>query len=365
MKKYEHKIVPRPGIEDTPVYVGGKDNLGLIGKVIKLSANENPYGPSPKAISAFMASKNSLALYPDSSHYELKSAIAEVNKINIEKIVCGAGSDELIHLLCQCYAGSGDEVIHTEHGFAMYKISALAVGATPIQVVENERKTDVDAILDACSTKTKLIFVANPNNPTGTMIRANQIQKLVENAPLQAIVVLDGAYAEYVSGFDAGLKFVERRNNVFMLRTFSKIYGLGSLRVGWGYGPSHIIKNLLRVKGPFNLSTAAQKAATAAIADVDYVQYCKIENEYWREWVVSEVRKMGLLTDDSFCNFILIRFKNVKTSLIANKYLNEAGIIVRNVDNYGLPNCLRISIGAAKECKKVVSVLKLFKKENA
>ena len=364
MKKYEHKISPRPGIEATPIYVGGRDNLGQSGKVIKLSANENPYGPSPKAVKAFVSAKNRLALYPDSSHYELRSAIADVNTIRTDDIVCGAGSDELIHLLCQCYAGLGDEVIHTKHGFAMYKISALAVGATPIEVRENERQTNVDAILQACSSKTKLIFVANPNNPTGTMIGSDQIKKLVENVPLQAIVVLDGAYAEYLNDFDSGIEFVEKRSNVFVLRTFSKIYGLGSLRVGWGYGPNHIIRNLLRVKGPFNLSTAAQRAATAAITDTAYVQSCRSENQHWREWLTHEVRSIGFLSDDSFGNFILLRLKNVETALTVNEYLNKAGIIIRNVDNYGLPNCLRISIGTAKQCKKVVGVLKLFKKEN-
>ena len=255
------KITPQPGIMDIALYEGGAAHVEGVSNVVKLSSNENPFGPSQAAIKAFEAAGRRLHRYPSSDHSGLRTAIAEVHDLDADRIICGAGSDEVIAFLCLAYAGVGDEVIHTEHGFAMYAISARAAGAVPIEVREQNRVTDVDAILEACTNRTKLVFIANPNNPTGTMIAASEVERLAKNLPEQTILVLDGAYAEYVEGYDGGAALVDARENVVMTRTFSKIYGLGALRVGWGYGPKQIIDVLNRIRGPFNVSDAGLTGA--------------------------------------------------------------------------------------------------------
>ena len=363
MISINNKIIPKPGILSIPKYVGGKNRSDGFDQPIKLSANENPYGPSPRAIKAFLSAKGSLGVYPDGDHSDLRKAIAEVMVIDSDKIICGAGSDEILHFLCQCYAGQDDEVIYTEHGFAMYRISALAVGAKPIEVLENNRHADIPAIIKACNNKTKLIFLANPNNPTGTFIEPDEINKLAKSIPDHTLLVIDGAYAEYIKDFDSGLRLAEERDNVFITRTFSKIYGLGSLRVGWGYGPKNVIDALKRVKGPFNLSTAAQVAATAAIRDTEYVHKCREDNLRLREYLSLELKKINIHSDRSFANFLLLQFFDSNVANSADKYLNKNAIIVRNVSNYKLESYLRISVGTSNDCKKVIEILKNFQEE--
>ena len=271
-------IRPQPGIDRISLYVGGEAKLPGVAAPLKLSSNENPFGPSPKALAAFRAAADRLHIYPETSHASLRGAIGRAHGLDPERIVCGVGSDEIITFLCQGYAGPGDEVIHTEHGFGMYRISALGAGATPVEVREAERRTDVDAILAAATDRTRLVFIANPNNPTGTMIPEAEVARLAAGLPPQALLVLDGAYAEYVPGFDGHAGLVDARDNVVMTRTFSKIYGLGGLRIGWGYGPGHVVATLNRLRGPFNLSTPALAAAEAAVGDLDYVAFCRAEN---------------------------------------------------------------------------------------
>lgn len=360
MAHSKSKIIPKPGILNIPLYIGGKSVSKGFDEATKLSANENPYGPSSKAIKAFLGAKDSLAVYPDSAHITLRKAIAEVMEIESNRIICGAGSDEIIQFLCQCYAGPDDEVIHTEHGFAMYRISALAVGATPIGVPEINRHADITAIINACNERTKLIFLANPNNPTGTFISPDEIAKLSNSIPEHTLLVLDGAYAEYIENFDSGLQLSEKKNNVFVTRTFSKIYGLGSLRVGWGYGPKSIIDTLKRVKGPFNISSAAQVTATAAIRDIEYVVRCREDNLKLREHLYLELKKINIPSDRSFANFLLLQFSDGNIANFADQFLNRSGIIVRNVSSYGLESCLRLSIGTSKDCEKVIKILTNF-----
>ena len=222
---------------DIALYVGGKASVAGATNVVKLSSNENPFGPSDRAKEAFQRSVHQMHRYPSTDHYPLRSAIAEIHGLDVGRVICGVGSDEVLTFLCQAYAGPKDEVVFTEHGFLLYRVMTLAVGATPVEVSERDRTTDVDAILKACNRRTKLVFTANPNNPTGTMISAAEVARLADGMPPQAILVLDGAYAEFVEGFDAGLSLIEARRNIVMTRTFSKIYGLGGLRIGWGYGP--------------------------------------------------------------------------------------------------------------------------------
>lgn len=354
-------IAPQPGIMDIALYQGGASHVEGVSDIVKLSSNENAYGPSDKAIEAYRRTAFDLHRYPSSDHSGLRAAIAETYGLDAERIICGAGSDEIIAFLCQAYAGAGDEVLYTEHGFAMYRISALAAGATPIEAPESERVTDVDALLAACTKRTKLVFVANPNNPTGTMIGNNEIGRLAEGIPDQAILVLDGAYSEYVDGHDGGAALVNARNNVVMTRTFSKLHGLGGLRIGWGYGPADVIDVLNRVRGPFNVSAAALAAAEAAVRDTAYADKCRSDNTKWRAWLAKALAEHGVPSDTSTANFILARFADQAEAEACDDYLKRQGIIVRRVTGYGLPNCLRITVGDEASCRRVAHSIGLFK----
>jgi len=355
------KITPQPGIMDIALYVGGKSHVDGVSNVVKLSSNENPFGPTPAAQEAVRRSVLDLHRYPSTDHAGLRTAIAEVHGLEPDQIICGVGSDEIITFLCQAYAGPGDEVIHTEHGFALYKICALAAGATPVEVAEQERVTDVDAILSACTDKTRLVFVANPNNPTGTMIGLAEVERLAENLPPQALLVLDGAYAEFVDGYDGGAKLVHARDNVVMTRTFSKIYGLGGLRIGWGYGPRDVIDVLNRVRGPFNLSGTALAAAEAAVRDTAYVEKCRLENTRMRSWLAEALAEHGVPSDTSMANFILARLSDEAEADACNLYLQKQGLIVRQVGSYNLPNALRITVGDEASCRRVAHAIGQFK----
>ncbi len=355
------KIIPQPGIMDIALYEGGASHVEGKSNVLKLSSNENPLGASDAAKEAFSRAVHELHRYPNTDHAALRQAIGEVWGVDPAQIICGVGSDEIIHFLCQAYAGPGDEVIHTEHGFAMYRISALAAGATPVEVPERERVTDVDAILAACTDRTRLVFVANPNNPTGTMIGPGEVRRLAEGLPPQAILVLDGAYAEYVEGYDAGVALIAERENVVMTRTFSKIYGLGGLRVGWGYGPRAVIDVLNRIRGPFNLSTAALAAAEAAVRDTAYTAKCRTENARWRDWLAGALAEMGVPSDKSTANFVLARFADPAEADACDAHLRGEGIIVRRVAGYKLPHCLRITVGDESACRRVAHAVGQFK----
>ncbi len=354
-------IQPQPGILDIALYQGGKGHVAGVANAVKLSSNENPFGVSDRAREVFLRSAHSLHRYPSSHHAALRHAIAEVHGLDADRVICGAGSDEIIAFLCQAYAGPKDEVVYTEHGFLMYRISAMAAGATPVEVQERERTTDVDAILAACNRRTRLVFIANPNNPTGTMISAAEVQRLAEKLPPQALLVLDGAYAEYVEGYDAGLGIIEARDNVVMTRTFSKIYGLGGLRIGWGYGPKHVIDVLNRIRGPFNLSTTQQEVAEAAVQDRDWVNRCRTENARQRTWLATALAELGVPSDTSMANFILARFASVDEAEACDAFLQSKGLIVRSVAGYKLPHCLRITIGDEASCRRVAHAVAQFK----
>ncbi|AHD08642.1 histidinol-phosphate transaminase [Phaeobacter gallaeciensis] len=354
-------IAPQPGILDIALYEGGAAHVKGMSNVTKLSSNENPLGPSPKAIEAMQAAVAQMHRYPSSDHSGLRQAIGEVYGLPMEQIICGAGSDEIITFLCQAYAGPGDEVLFTEHGFAMYRISALAAGATPVEVAESDRVTDVDALLAGCTERTRLVFIANPNNPTGTMIGAADLARLADGLPKSALLVLDGAYAEYVEGYDAGAALVASRDNVVMTRTFSKIYGLGGARVGWGYAPKPVIDVLNRVRGPFNLSSTALAGAEAAVRDTEYTEHCRQENAKWRSWLAEALAELGIPSDTSCANFILARFASPEEAGACDAFLQSRGLIVRRVTGYKLPAALRITVGDETACKALVAAVKAFK----
>lgn len=359
------QIAPQPGILDIAPYKGGDSRIAGVADAIKLSSNENPYGPPPAAIEAARAAAARMHRYPPTDHAALREAIAEAHGLDPARITCGVGSDEIISLLCQCYAGPGTEVIHTEHGFSMYRISALAAGASPVEVPERERVTDVDAILAAVTPATRLVFVANPNNPTGTMIPEAEVARLAEGLPGHVLLVLDGAYAEYVAGFDGGASLVDARDNVVMTRTFSKLYGLGGLRVGWGYAPDAVTDVLNRVRGPFNLSTVALAAAEAAMRDRAFAERCAAENARLRDWLRDALEGHGVACDRSHANFVLARFADAAEAEACDAFLRAEGLIVRKVAGYKLPNCLRISVGDESACRRVAHAVGRFKAEAA
>lgn len=362
---------PRPGILGIDPYVGGKSNLPGVGRVIKLSSNESPLGPSPRAVAAYEAEAAFLADYPDGGSEELRQAIGARYGLESGRIVCGDGSDELISLLVRAYAGPGDEVLYTEHGFAMYPLAAKGVGATPVAAPETNLTADVDALLANAGSETKIVFLANPNNPTGSYIPAAEVERLRAGLPAAALLVLDAAYAEYVSRNDytAGEALVDATvgaaENVVMIRTFSKIYGLAALRLGWAYCPPSVADVLNRLRNPFNVTRPAQAAGVAALADLTHLDAAREHNDIWLPWFAREVEKLGLVAHPSVGNFLLVGFPAdpARNADAANDFLNAKGIIPRKVANYGLPGCLRITIGTEADMRAAVAALTEFMAE--
>ena len=350
------RIAPQPGILDIALYQGGQSALPGRSDVLKLSSNENPLGPSPAAQAAVQGALGGLHRYPSTDHADLRAAIGAVHGLDPARIICGAGSDEIITFLCQAYAGPGDEVLYPEHGFSMYRISALAAGATPVVAPERDRVVDVDALLAALTPRTRLVFIANPANPTGTMIDEAQVARLAAGLPDHALLVLDGAYAEFAPG-DGGAALASARDNVVMMRTFSKLYGLGGLRIGWGYGPQAVIDVLNRVRGPFNLSNVQLAAGIAAVQDRGFVADCLALNAAERARLTAALRGLGVGCDDSQANFVLARFADETQAASADAALRAAGILVRRVAGYGLPQALRITVGDRPGTDRVIAAL--------
>jgi len=357
---------PNAGIMEIASYVPGKSAVPAGVKLHKLSANETPLGPSPAAKQAYADMAGRLEDYPDGSAIQLRHAIAKAHGINVENVLCGNGSDELLDLLARCYLRPGKEAIYSEHGFMMYRIGILGAGATPIVAPEKECNTDVDAILERVTEKTQIVYLANPNNPTGTYLPMSEVRRLHAGLPDSTILVLDAAYAEYVrrNDYESGIELVAGSNNVVMTRTFSKIHGLASLRIGWIYAPDHIISVLDRVRGPFNVNAAAQAAGQAALEDREMVDKAVAHNDEWLTWTSEEMRKLGLQVTPSVGNFILIHFDGIKgkTAAAADAYLTERGYVLRLVGGYGLPNAIRMTIGTEEACRGTIAALSEYMK---
>jgi histidinol-phosphate aminotransferase len=355
---------PVPGILDIKPYIGGRAEADGAARVFKLSSNESPLGPSPKAVEAFKAAAESLHIYPEGSALVLRRAIGEIFDLDPDRIVCGNGSDELLHLLPQIYAGPGDEVLYSEHAFLVYKIAALAASAIPIAAPEPDLVTDVDELLKRASAMTKVCFVANPNNPTGSYNTASELRRLRAGLPRDCLLVIDAAYADYVSrnDYDSGLELAATTDNTVMTRTFSKIHGLAALRVGWAYGHERVVDALNRVRGPFNVSTPAQAAAVAAVKDRAHVAQAAAHNAKWLPWLAERIAATGLKVRSSVANFLLIEFDETgaRTAAAADKLLMQRGVILRGVGAYGLPHCLRISVGTEEGNKAAVAALEEF-----
>lgn len=355
---------PKKGIHDIAAYVPGKEHAPGVAKVYKLSSNETPLGPGKAARDAFIAAAEKLEIYPDGQAVALKQAIAEVHGLNPANILCGNGSDELLGLLASAYLSAGDEGIFTEHGFLVYKIQIMAQGATPVVVKETNATANVDAILAAVAPRTKIVFLANPNNPTGTYVPMDEVKRLQAGLRPDILLVLDAAYAEYVrrNDYEAGVELVSSSQNVVMTRTFSKIYGLAAARIGWMYAPLHVIDALERIRGPFNLNSAAIASGAAAMRDRAHVAAAVEFNERWLSWLNAEITKLGLAVTPSVGNFLLVHFPDdpAKSAEKADAFLTARGLILRRVSAYGFPNALRLSVGSEEANRLVVAVLSDF-----
>jgi histidinol-phosphate aminotransferase len=355
---------PKPGVMDIAAYVPGRESVAGVAKVYKLSANENPLGASPRAIEAVRRLADRMEFYPDGSATKLRNAIAERHALNPDNIICSNGSDEVLGLLTQTYLGPGDEGVITEHGFLVYKIYIQAAGGTPVVVKETAETANVDAILAAVTERTKIVFLANPNNPTGTYLPFEEVRRLHAGLPANVLLVLDAAYAEYVrrNDYEAGIELVSSAENVVMTRTFSKIHGLGGLRIGWAYGATHVIDALNRVRGPFNVNAAAIEAGVAAMGDRAHVEHAALHNEKWRNWLTEELGRLGLRVTPSAGNFILIHFPDDerRSAARADDYLSSRGYILRRVSAYGFPNALRMTVGGEEANRGVVAALEEF-----
>jgi histidinol-phosphate aminotransferase len=353
---------PQPGILDISPYVPGKSSATGTGKVHKLSSNESPLGASRKAIDAYSALAEQMHLYPDGSASALRSALGARYGLNPDNIVCGAGSDELLQLLARAYLGVGDEAIYTQYGFLVYPIAIMACGATPVVAPETDHTASVDAIIACLSERTRIVFLANPNNPTGTYVPIDEVRRLHAALPGDCLLVLDAAYAEYVrrNDYEAGIELVATSDNVVMTRTFSKAYGLAGLRLGWAYCPPAVADVLNRIRGPFNVTLPAIAAGVAAVEDTGHLQAAVDHNEQWLPWLTAEIAKLGLPVTPSVGNFILVHFPpEIGVSAHeADDFLSSRGLVLRRLDAYGLPDGLRLSVGLPEANRGVVDALR-------
>lgn len=359
---------PKPGILDISPYVGGRASAPGAAKVHKLSSNESALGPSPAALAAIDQAKSSLSLYPEGSAALLREAIAKAEGLDAARIVAsGDGSDALLTLLGNAYLRAGDEVVFSQHAFLVYKIATLANSATPVIVPEKNTnraiKVDVDAMLAAVTPRTRMVYIANPNNPTGSYLTRDEMARLHAGLPGDVLLVIDAAYAEYadMADYDAGVSLVMANDNVVMTRTFSKIHGLAGLRVGWMLAPPAVCDVIHRIRGPFNTALMQQLAGAAAIADKAHVAASVAHNSKWRAWLTGELRGLGLRVDDSAANFVLIHFSDgEKSAAAADAFLMQGGVILRSVASYGLPNALRMTVGTEEQNRLTVALLKEF-----
>ena len=360
-------LVPKPGVLDIKIYAGGSSDAPGAERVIKLSSNETPFGPSPKAFAAAQAAIAEAGTYPEGSTRDLRESLAAFYGLDAARIVCGNGSDELLTLIANCYLRPNDEVVMSAHGFLLYKIATLANSAVPIEIPEDDLKMDVDAVLGKVTGQTRLVYVANPNNPTGTYLTADELKHLHAGLPASALLVVDAAYAEYVckSDYDSGFELVETFDNVVITRTFSKVYGLAGLRVGWAYGPEHVAETLNRVRAPFNVNIAGHRAAIAALEDRAHIDRSVRHNETWRDWLTKKIRSLGLSVTESAANFVLIRFSNIpgKSAADADQYLISRGLILRRLEDYRLPDCLRLTVGLEEANLAVFEAISQFMSE--
>ena len=357
-------LTPRPGILDIAPYVPGTSKIQGVERIIKLSSNEGALGPSPRAVAAYRDMADTLHRYPDGGSVELRATIGAQHGLDPDRIVCGAGSDEVLGLLARAYAGPGDEILFGEHAFTMYPIFALGVGATPVKVSETNYTVTVDALLAGVTERTRIVYLANPNNPTGTMLTKDEVARLRQGLRDDILLVIDAAYAEYVirNDYTAGIELVDAGENVVMTRTFSKIYALGAVRLGWAYCPEVIADVLNRIRPPFNITSAAQAAGIAAVKDVEFLTRSRDHNTAWLPWLAERLAECGLDVVPSFGNFVLARFPEdgVHDASSAMKFMASRGIIPRSTASAGIPDGVRITVGIDSEMRAVADAVAAF-----
>ncbi|MCK5425447.1 MAG: histidinol-phosphate transaminase [Emcibacter sp.] len=357
-------LEPRPWIRNIDIYVGGKSQVAGTGEVVKLSSNESALGSSPMAVEAYLAEADKLHRYPDAAYHDLRAALSEKYDIEAARIICGIGSDEILKLACRAYLAPGDEVIFSKHSFMMYPIAATTFGGVPVEVDDTDYVANVDNILSAITDRTRIIFLANPNNPTGTYISVSEVERLWQSIPDNVLLVLDSAYGEFVEqdDYQAGIELVQKSSNVLMTRTFSKLYGLAALRLGWGYACAEVATTLDSIRDPFNVPSATQVAGVAALKDVEFEKKAKAHNIKWLDYLRIELENMGLEPIPSVANFILIRFPSNKgkSAEAANDFLLGKGFILRWLPNSGLGHCLRLTVGTEEQNQQVIRLLKEF-----
>ena len=352
---------PKPWISEIHAYVPGK-SAGADGRpLIKLSANENPLGTSPQALAARQHTADP-ARYPDPDSKALRARLGQLHGIDPARIVMGTGSDELLNLAAQAYAGVGDEVVYVRYGFSVYDIAARRCGATPIVAPDADYGTDVDALLALVTPRTRVVFIANPNNPTGSVLPRGDVARLLAALPADVLLVLDQAYGEYVApqDDDGALALAEAHDNVLVTRTFSKIYGLAGERIGWGTGAAPLVDTLNRIRGPFNISNTGQAMALAALDDQAFVEASRLHNAAERARFVAALEALGnhgLRPLPSQANFVLIEFSGHLTAEAAYNGLMERGTITRWLPGQGLPQCLRITIGTGEQMADIARAL--------
>lgn len=357
-------LAVRPGIMEIAAYVPGEHDLPGSGPIHKMSSNESALGASADAMAAYAKGAAELHRYPDGASHALRAALAREVGGSIDEIICGTGSDDILVLIARAYAGPGDEVLYSRHGFLIYPIAAQSVGATPVTAPEKNLTTDVDALLAKVTPRTKICFVANPNNPTGSYIPAGEMRRLREGLPENVLLVVDAAYAEYVDrpDYTDGSELVKEYDNVIVSRTFSKIHGLAALRLGWAYGQAGIIGVLHRIRGVFNVAAPAQIAGLAALADRAHVKRSKAHNDHWLPWFVDQMKAIGLHPFPSVTNFVLVRFPSDPqlSADAAEKFLKSRRVLVRKMGAYGLPDCLRITIAEETAVRACAAALAEF-----
>lgn len=355
---------PRPGVRSVNAYVGGRRSLPTQGSFYKLSSNENALGASPLAVEAARRAAEELHLYPDGGSTALREAIGASYGIDPLRIICGTGSNELLQLCGQAFLAAGDEGIHTQYGFLVLRSAILSTDAEAVVAPEPGLRVDVDEVLSRIGPRTRVVFVANPGNPSGSHISAGELERLVASVPGSVLTVIDEAYAEYVTADDfvSALAVAGPRENVVVTRTFSKIYGLANLRLGWCYAPAAICDALNRIRNPFNVSGVASAAAIAALADKEHTARSLRHAASWREKLAAELSGIGIVTHPSQTNFLLLEFPDEpgRDAASANEFLLENGLIVRPVSGYGLTRHLRLTIGTDEANQHLVATLKRF-----
>jgi histidinol-phosphate aminotransferase len=355
-------LLPRPSILTIQPYIGGESKLPGVNRIIKLSSNEGAFGVPPGAQAAYLAQAAELHRYPDGSAKALREAIGARFGLDPARIVCGNGSDEIIGALILAYGGEGTDLVMSAHGFVMYDIAGRFAGCQVVKVPERGLMADIDAMLAAVGPRTKLVFLANPNNPTGSLVPAAEVTRLRAGLRDDILLVLDAAYAEYVTrpDYDPGHGLVEAGTNTVMTRTFSKVFGLGGVRLGWAYAPAHVIDILNRVRGPFNVNAPAMAAGIGALAEAGWVEKSIAHNGEWRDKVTAAIHALGIGVHPSEGNFLLVDFGTPERAKAADAVLKARGLIVRAMAAYSLPHCLRMTIGNAEECGLLVDALTAF-----